>query len=574
MPWLIVGCYLLSAVALTWPLWADPAGRSAVGDPGPADVDLLAWFLRYEATAVSHGHLPALVTTALNAPRGISLMWNTSILLPGTLLSPVTLLAGPQVSAAILETVGFAGSAASLFFVLRRWGASLPAAALGGAVYGFSPAIADSGIALYQLHFAVLPPLLIDALLRLVTGRGRPLRAGAWLGVLAAAQLLTGEEMLAITGLAGLVLVAALAASRPREALDRVRHIASGLLAAAAVAVVICGYPLWVQFHGPLTEHGSPWVANNFASAPAAFVTAPGTLVFHTSTSAASAAATSSGLWEYFAYLGWPLIIVLVAGAIWFWQDLRVRTAAVGWAVLELCALGGRTIQIGGVHYPGPLLPWHWLQGLPMLGQILPTRLSVIADGAAAATLAFSLDRARSPGRRAVVSWPRKIIPAAVAVLAVLPIVPLPLQTASVTPVPAGWQAAFARLQLAADARVMVVPIPYAHNSGALRWQATTGEPGSLIGGWFIGPSATGQAAVEFFGPPQTTLAVQYLDSLWAGIPDSNIPTSQELQSAIAYWRPAAVVAVTNPQSKLGRRLTGLFGRPAFRVGSVLAWRR
>jgi hypothetical protein len=392
--------------------------------------------------------------------------------------------------------------------------------------------------------------------------------------LLAAAQLLTGEEVLAITGLAGLVLLVVLAASRPQAALDRARGVASGLIAAAAVAVLICGYPLWVQFHGPLTEHGSPWPVDNFASAPGAFVTPPGTLLFHTSASAASAAATTSGLWEYFAYLGWPLIVVLVAGAIWFWRDLRVRAAAVGWAALELCALGSRTVGIGGLHYPGALLPWHWLQGLPMLGQILPTRLSVIADGAAAAALAFSLDLARSPARRAVVSWPRKIIPAMVAVLAVLPLIPLPLQTATVTPVPAGWQAAFARLRLAPDAPVLVVPIPYAHSPGALRWQATTGEPGSLIGGWFIGPSATGQAVAEYFGPPQTTLAVQYLDNLWSGIPDSDIPTSQELLSAVAYWRPAAVVAVTSPRSKLGRLLAGLFGRPAFRAGSVLAWRR
>jgi hypothetical protein len=72
VPWLILGCYVVGAVAVTWRLWASPTGRSAAGDPGPADVDLLAWFLRYEATAVSHGHLPALVTTSLNAPRGIS----------------------------------------------------------------------------------------------------------------------------------------------------------------------------------------------------------------------------------------------------------------------------------------------------------------------------------------------------------------------------------------------------------------------------------------------------------------------------------------------------------------------
>ena len=122
-PWLVVVLYLLASFALTWRLWADPAGRMVVGDPG--DTNLFAWFMRYSATAVSHGRLPALVTTGLNAPQGINLMWNTSVLLPGVLLAPVTLLAGPQTSLTILLTAGFAGSATSLFWVLRRWRAGL-----------------------------------------------------------------------------------------------------------------------------------------------------------------------------------------------------------------------------------------------------------------------------------------------------------------------------------------------------------------------------------------------------------------------------------------------------------------
>ena len=91
-PWLIGCCYLLGAVAVTWRLWADPAARAQVGDV--QDVNLFAWFMRYEATAIAHGRLPALTTAALNAPHGVSLMWNTSLLLPGVLLAPVTLLAG------------------------------------------------------------------------------------------------------------------------------------------------------------------------------------------------------------------------------------------------------------------------------------------------------------------------------------------------------------------------------------------------------------------------------------------------------------------------------------------------
>ena len=217
--WLIVACYLAAALALTWRLWADPASRAQTGDMH--DVDLFAWFMRYSATAVTHGQLPALVTTAMNAPRGINLMWNTSLLVPSVLLTPVTVLAGPQVSLTVLLTLGFAGSAASLYWVLRQWSASQFAAALGGAVYGFSPALVAASTGHYHLQFAVLPPLLIHLLLRLVTGRGRPVRTGAGLGLLAAVQLLTAEELLAETVLTAAVMLLVLAVCWPRAVRDR-----------------------------------------------------------------------------------------------------------------------------------------------------------------------------------------------------------------------------------------------------------------------------------------------------------------------------------------------------------------
>jgi len=565
--WLVVGCYLLAALAVTWRLWADPAARAQAGDTG--DVDLFAWFMRYDAVAIAHGHLPALVTTAMGAPRGVNLMWNTSVLLPGILLAPVTLLAGPQVSLTIMLTLGLAGSAASLFWVLRRWGASTGAAALGGAVYGFSPALVNSGIGHYHLVLAVLPPLMIDALLRILTGRGSAIRSGVWLGLLAAAQLFTGEELLAETALAAVVLVVVLAVSYPRAVRDRARDVASGIGVSAAIALLICGHALWVQFAGPLTEHNNPAGPDPFTNRLAFFVDPPGNLLLHTRATAAAAAAYSRGLPEYLGYLGWPLLVVLVAATIRYWRDPKVRTVAACWLVLELLSLGGGTLSHGGFQFPGYLLPFHWLQGSPVLSQALPDRLSILADGAAGAVLAFSLDLARrtaSPVR----AWSRAV-PVAVAVLAVLPLVSLPYPVVPVTATPAGWQAAFTRLRLAPDARVLVVPVALRRHTEVLRWQADTGDPVSMIGGYFIGPNRHGQQAIYIPGP--ATSAAQYLDALWDGPPPPDPLSPGLIRADIAYWRPAAVVAVTGRGSRLGRYLTGLFGRPAFAVGSVLAWR-
>jgi hypothetical protein len=568
--WLVLGCYVLGAVALTWHLWADPTSHAQVGDP--EDVDQFAWFVRYAATAVSHGRLPALVTTAMNAPRGINMMWNTSLLFPGIVLSPVTLTAGPQVSLTIVLTLGFAGSAASMFWVLRRWGVSMSAAALGGALHGFSPALLDAGIGHYNFEFAVAPPLIIDALLRIITGRGNAIRTGVWLGLLTSAQLFTGEELLADTALTGLVIVVVLAASYPHAVADRVRGAVLGLEVSAAVMLLICGRALWVQLFGRLSQRGSAWPLGAFTNHLSGFVTPPASLVLHTPASPTTASNGTGYLPEYLAYLGWPLIIVLVAAAIRYWRDPKVRVMAVTCGLLEIFSFGGENRKLLGLHYPGALLPWHWLQSLPVVGAILPVRFSILADGAAAAMLAFALDLARSAAPDAA-DWRRRSLPLAIAVLALLPLVPLPMKTGTVTQVPAGWQAAFDRLRLPAQAPVLVVPVPYSHQPEPLRWQADTGQPGSLNGGWFVGPTRTGQATVEYFGPPRIAKFFVYLDALWAGSSPAVTPPPRQIRADVAYLRPAAVVAVTSLGSPLGRRLMELFGRPTFQVGQVLAWR-
>ena len=225
--------YLLAALALTLWQWRDPASRTVAGNP--YDADQFAWFFRYDATAIAHWHLPALVTTAMNAPQGVNVMWNTFMLLPGVVLAPVTLACGPQVSLTLLLTMGFAGSATAMFAVLRRWQVSVPAAALGAAVYGFSPALVHSAIGHYDLQFAVFPPLIVDAVLRLATGRSSARRGGLLLGLLVTVQLFISEEILFDAGLAAFLLLIVLAASRPPDA-SRDRRDANAARAGTAAS--------------------------------------------------------------------------------------------------------------------------------------------------------------------------------------------------------------------------------------------------------------------------------------------------------------------------------------------------
>ena len=590
--------YLLAALAVTLWLWRDPASRAVAGNPN--DTDQFTWFFRYDATAIVHGRLPALVTTAMNAPQGVNAMWNTFMMLPGVLLAPVTLLFGAQSALTLFLTAGFAGSATAMFAVLRRWDVSGPAAALGGAVYAFSPAVLHSAIGHYDLQFAVLPPLILDVGLRLATGRTRAVRGGLWLGLLMTAQVFITEETLLGTAMAGVIIAAVLAASRPRAVADKIATLAGGLGVAACVTVVIAGYPLWMQFFGPLPQHGSPFTPDFFKNDLSSFVVPSSYLLFHTSASAAAALRYQGHLPEYLGYLGWPLIVVLLLAAIAGWRRLPIRATAVACAALTVFSLGG-TLLFGGHEHPAIKLPWYWLEGLPLLNAALPDRFSIIADGAGAVLLAFAVDAARPAFAafaarrlpRLAVGWRPAAVVMSGAILAVLPMAPKPLPAADVTAPPPGWSAAFAALRLPASASVLVVPIPMSTFTEPLRWQADTGAPGSLVGGYFIGPAWNGHSYTDGNGTPP---AGEYLNAIWtysqaglprslaAGVPPKASPgspgyvhvkavTDTKMREQIKAWRVSAVVAVTKPGSRLGRYLTDLLGPPAIEAGDVLAWR-
>jgi hypothetical protein len=563
-PALVLACYLGAAIALTSHLWASPGSATVTGNPD--DASQFAWFMRYAATAISHGHPPSLTTQAMNAPNGISLLWNASMLLPDVLLTPVTVLAGPQVSLTILSTVGFAGSAASLFWVLRRWGVSLPAAAAGGVVFGFSPALTHAAIGHYNLQFAVLVPLIADAALRLLTGRGRPARAGLWLGALVAAQLFTGEELLLDTAIAIVIMTVMLALSRPRQLAGTARTAVAGLAVAVGTVLATAGWALWAQFGGPLTEHGSAFEIDFFKNDLLSFVIPSGFEVFHTGASAAAAARYQGGAPEYLAYLGVPMLLVIGATAVLGWRHLAARTAALTFAVLELLSLGAHPL-VGGTVHPGVTLPWNWLEGLPVIGAALPTRLSIVADAAAGVLLAVGIDLAR---RRLGQSGAATTLIAEMTAFAVLPLVPFPLPATPATPPPPAWATVLGGLRLATGARVLVVPVPTATLTAALRWQASGGQQIDLIGGYFEGPDQTGQTYIDGGGLPDL---VYYLDDLWQGNAAGAAPSPAEARATLAYWRPAAVVADASSLSVVGRYLTGLLGPPTLAYGGMTAWR-
>jgi hypothetical protein len=147
--------------------------------------------------------------------------------------------------------------------------------------------------------------------------------------------------------------------------------------------------------------------------------------------------------------------------------------------------------------------------------------------------------------------------------------------------VPSGWTQVLTALRLPYGASVLVVPVPSETFTTPMRWEADTGMPSSMVGGYFIGPNWDGEAYAGGRGLDQVP---QYLNLLWAAAPPASVDggglttTSQVQQfSQTASWVTSsgmsAVVAVTDLNSPLARYLMTIYGAPTAQSGDVLGWR-
>ena len=210
--------FLGLAVCVYLPAWSSPTTRTMRG--GDGDPAIFMWFLRWVPFALAHGH-DLLVTHHLNYPDGVNLMWNTSLPLPGLLLTPVTDAWGPVLSFNLVLVLGYGLSAWCAYLAIRRFVPGHLAAGVGGLVYGFSPAILGQA-AHPHMTLAFLVPLLLLAMHEiLVRQRRSPWLVGAGLGMMAGAQLLIGEELLAMTALLALAMLLLVVLTNLRRVRER-----------------------------------------------------------------------------------------------------------------------------------------------------------------------------------------------------------------------------------------------------------------------------------------------------------------------------------------------------------------
>jgi hypothetical protein len=556
-----LAAYTSLALLLFERTWHDPTHLVA-GLGG--DANDFVWFLQWSAFAVSH-HLNPLVSTYINYPGGVNLMWNTSIILPGILLAPITLTAGPVLSYAVLITVAPALSAMTAMVAFRRFTDHAGAAFAGGLLYGFSPPIVIQSLGHPQVTLAFFPPLVLIALDELLVRQRRsPILVGALLGVLTAVQILTGEEILASTALVAGIATVILVVLHRRQVVGHARHAIVGLAAAGVVASVLAAYPLWLQFFGPQRIHGIIHPRNVFVSDLLNFIVPTGfQAIAPAGLQPIVAQFTGVGV-EYNAYLGIPLILLL-AVAMWrFWRVPAVRFAVLTALVLAVLSLGPH-LHIGG-RDTGLRLPFVVIDRLPVFGNILPARLSLYITLLAGMVLAVALDR--SLGVRSV--WLRSGA-AALVLTTLIPLVPA-FSFPAVAAVSPTFFTSAAVQRIQQNEVVLVAPFArWPESAAPMLWQALAGMRYRMPEGYVAGPGPDGTAQ---FGPPASPMSLAMEDiGLYGNRPQMTDDRRAAIRKDLQDHRVTQVVVGPMPHQELMVALfTDLLGRPPEQVDGVLVW--
>ncbi|HEY0816803.1 MAG TPA: hypothetical protein VGE11_26300 [Pseudonocardia sp.] len=551
--------YVGLALWVTGSWWTPLGGRlTALNQP---DAVLFSWLFTWTPHALGGQQVP-LYAAALNAPFGVNLMWNNGMALPALLFAPVTAARGGLATVTVVIAVGLASSATAAFAALRALGAATLPAALGGGVFGFSPAIVAQALGHPDLVLDVLAPVLVLLGVRLAVADAPQWRTAVLLGLTAAAQLLIGEEVLFDAGLVVALILVALTVSHPRSARQRLPRFLAQAGVALGVFAVLGGPLLAFQLVGPLQQTGSPFAVSYFGIDLANYVVPTPRQLFTPGVAAAESAVFPGGPEERGGYLGWPLLVVAAAALVLLGRRERVRIPLLLAFVVAMLAMGER-LRIGG-RTTVIALPWNWLAALPGFEHAIPNRLALFTAGLVGAGLAFALTSLRDAGRST------RIVATTIVVLALIPLLPAPLPGVDAPAVPAFFTSAAA--QLCPGGSVLVLPFPAPDATDPLLWQEASGMAFAMPGGYFIGPAADGHAYIG--GPPSRSGVL-----LRAVAADGRVrPVTPDIRAAfssdVAQWRACAAVLGPSPHFDALRAQTeALTGTIPESVGGVLLWR-
>ncbi|WP_404381181.1 hypothetical protein LL946_12695 [Knoellia locipacati] len=564
----VVAVYLGTALHVL----SNLVGRVSSGhlSQGVQDHQAFEWYFGASAHNVATLSNP-LFSDRQNFPDGVNLMANAAVTGLGVPLAPLTLLLGAHVTFFVVELLGLAGTAAVWYWFLRRRGLVRPAAEVGGWLTGFAPAMVSHANGHPNFVALFLIPVILDRLLRLAEG-DRRVGDGVVLGLLVTWQIFIGEEPLLLAALGMLVVGLVLLVHRRLD----VARMLPGVAIGAGLSLLLVAVPLWWQFAGrqSYTSIYHPPGGNDLAA-----LWSRATRTFGTDPWAS--AALSMNRTEENAFFGLPLWILVGVIALVLFRRPVVQALAV-LAVVACWLSLGEEVLLRGQPTGIPAL-WSLFDELPVLENVLPTRFAMIAIPALAGLVAIGIDAAfRSSPLAAddaeeaeLPEWHHRVggwVVTAAAALALLPVLPTPLQVDPRPPVPAFFTGDAWR-DWSHGGSILAVPPTDIVDARAFDWQLaadTLAFP--IVEGYFVGPNGQPDRGGQY-GATRRPLSLWLYDVNAANVvTPATEGQRQQFIEDLGAWRTDSVVLPMREQTNALRdSLVTVLGEPE-QVEDVYVW--
>jgi hypothetical protein len=332
------------------------------------DPNFYVWAWRWWPYAMSHWTNP-LFSAKIGAPGGYNLAWATTSPPVALLFWPVTAVFGPAASFNLTLLLAPPVSGWAAFIAARRLTGRFWPALLGGAVYGFS---------IYELQHSVSgqPNLTVNALLPLMLylvllwWDGTLGRTGfvIWMTVAMALEFYVFIEAFAemtVLWVLALAIGAAVAGRGTRRKVARLAGLTA--IAYAASLVLAAPYLIYALTHNPNSiTRQLPIYSLDLVG----LIVPRPDRVFGLRSLGAYAGHTLSH-YSLSAYVGIPLLVVVLALAVFAWRSKITRLVVIIFVVIIALAVGPNLL-VGGTQVFS--LPWGSLWSLPIARSAEPSR--------------------------------------------------------------------------------------------------------------------------------------------------------------------------------------------------------
>ena len=372
---LIILAVVLVYLVLAW-IYFGPDSIHSLGSHifnNGADPQQFVWYYNWWPYAITH-HLNPFISRYVWYPKGYNVSWSTSIPTLSLLMLPVTLLGGAVLSYNLVALLSPVMAALTMFALIKYITKNNYAAFLSGYIYGFSSFMLGQLLGHPHQYAIFILPLMILVYLLLLNRRIKPVYFVICEAVLLLMQTgISLEITLTFTLFAALFWMLAYWLSEHRALLRRsIKYIIYSFIVYIVALSPFIFFLLKGLSNLPKTIHPLIPFSLNLANL---FIPTQLTLIGGNGLTSITRFYTGN-IAENSAYVGLPLLLIMLYITIRYWQDKILRVSILTLIIVGIAALGPRLHLIGQTG-ASLWMPWALAAKIPLIDAAQPDRFAL-----------------------------------------------------------------------------------------------------------------------------------------------------------------------------------------------------